>query len=45
MSNWIYVGLAYGVTYIVLTGYTIYLVRARARVVAAAHAQKQRMEV
>jgi heme exporter protein CcmD len=27
MSNWAYVGLAYGITYIVLVGYVVSLVR------------------
>jgi CcmD family protein len=31
MSNWFYVGLAYGVTYLGLFGYTIHLIRRRAR--------------
>lgn len=31
MSNWFYVGLAYGVTYAALIGYTIHLVRQRGR--------------
>lgn len=31
MSNWFYVGLAYGVTYLALIGYTIHVIRARAR--------------
>ena len=29
MSNWFYVGLAYGVTYLGLMGYTIHLIRQR----------------
>ena len=29
MSNWFFVGLAYGVTYFVLAGYAVYLVRRR----------------
>ena len=29
MSNWFYVGLAYGVTYLGLIGYTIHLIRQR----------------
>ena len=31
MSNWFYVGLAYGVTYFVLAAYTVYLIRQRKR--------------
>ena len=27
MSNWGYVGLAYGLTYVVLIGYTVYALR------------------
>ena len=30
MSNWFYVGLAYGITYVGLAIYTIYLFRRRA---------------
>lgn len=29
MSNWSYVGLAFGVTYFVLVAYTVYLFRRR----------------
>ncbi|HEY0808931.1 MAG TPA: heme exporter protein CcmD [Longimicrobiales bacterium] len=35
MTNWFYVGLAYGVTYVGLFGYLIHLVRKRARAEAA----------
>ena len=35
MSNWFYVGLAYGVTYLALIGYTVQLIRRRARAEAA----------
>jgi heme exporter protein CcmD len=31
MSNWFYVGLAYGVTYAALIGYTIHVIRQRSR--------------
>ena len=31
MSNWFYVGMAYGVTYVALIAYTIHLVRKRRR--------------
>lgn len=31
MSNWFYVGLAYGVTYISLLAYTLRLIRKRRR--------------
>jgi CcmD family protein len=29
MSNWFYVGLAYGVTYVGLIGYLVHLIRRR----------------
>ena len=29
MSNWFYVGMAYGVTYLGLIGYTIHMIRQR----------------
>jgi CcmD family protein len=29
MSNWFYVGMAYGVTYLALIGYTVHLIRRR----------------
>jgi len=35
VSNWFYVGLAYGVTWAVLAGYGVYLVRRRSRAAAA----------
>lgn len=44
MSNWFYVGLAYGVTYVVLAGYTIYLMRTHARARAALRTEQQRVE-
>ena len=31
MSNWFYIGLAYGVTYLALLGYTVHLIRRRMR--------------
>lgn len=42
MSNWSYVGLAYGVTYVVLAVYTIYLFRARVRAREALEAEMHR---
>ena len=42
MSNWFYVGLAYGVTYVALLGYAISLVRRRARAEEALHSEPQR---
>lgn len=44
MSNWYYVGLAYGVTYFTLTAYAIYLVRRRARAEHALQAELHRVE-
>lgn len=44
MSNWFYVGLAYGVTYVVLIGYTIFLMRTNARARDAMRSEHQRME-
>jgi hypothetical protein len=41
MSNWGYVGLAYGVTYVVLVAYTIYLFRARSRATDAVQSGKR----
>jgi CcmD family protein len=37
MTNWFYVGLAYGVTYLGLFGYLFHLVRKRTRAQAALH--------
>lgn len=45
MSNWFYVGLAYGVTYVVLIAYTAYLMRAKARVQEALRSEQTRTEV
>ena len=45
MSNWFYVGLAYGVTYVSLAIYTIYLMRRRARAEAALRADVRATEV
>lgn len=42
MSNWFYVGLAYGITYVALSGYAIYLIRRRARALKALRAEQQR---
>ena len=42
MSNWFYVGLAYGVTYVALLGYTISLVRRRARAEEALRSEPHR---
>jgi CcmD family protein len=44
MSNWVYVGAAYGTTYVVLLGYALYLVRRRARAEDELHAELQRLE-
>ena len=44
MSNWFYVGLAFGATYVVLAGYTLYLMRRRARAQHALRAELQRLE-
>ena len=44
MSEWGYVGLAYGVTYFGLVIYTVYLWRRRASAEAALEAEKHRME-
>jgi CcmD family protein len=43
MSNWGYVGLAYGITYFVLGAYTLYLMRRRARA-ESMRADTHRME-
>lgn len=43
-SNWTYVGMAYGVTYFVLLGYAVYLIRRRARAQEALHAELHREE-
>lgn len=45
MSNWFYVGLAYGVTYFTLAAYVIYLVRRRAGAEHALRAELHRLEV
>ena len=45
MSNWGYVGLAYGLTYVSLAVYTIYLMRRRARAEAALRADVRKTEV
>lgn len=42
MSNWFYVGLAYGVTYAALIGYTIHLVRRHSRAAESLRAEPQR---
>jgi CcmD family protein len=42
MSNWFYVGLAYGVTYLGLMGYTISLIRKHNRAAAALRSEPQR---
>ena len=44
MSNWFYVGLAFGTSYVVLGGYTLYLMRRRARALHALRAELQRRE-
>jgi heme exporter protein D len=44
MSDWLYIGLAYGVTLIALLGYTLYL-RACARRAEALWAEADRREV
>jgi heme exporter protein D len=44
MSNWFYVGLAYGVTYLALIGYTIHLVRLRGRAEEALRSDPHRRE-
>ena len=44
MSNWFYVGLAYGITYFVLAGYALYLIRRRSRAEHALRAELQRLE-
>jgi hypothetical protein len=44
MSNWVYVGLAYGTTYVVLLGYAVYLFRRRSRAEYALRAELQRLE-
>lgn len=44
MSNWGYVGLAYGVTYLILIGYTVYLWRRRSSAEEALRAEKHRVE-
>ena len=45
MSEWTYVGMAYGVTYLALLGYTIHLLRRRARALAALRSEPHRREV
>ena len=42
MSNWFYVGLAYGVTYLALIGYTITLIRKHTRAATALRSEPQR---
>ena len=42
MSNWFYVGLAYGATYVGLLAYGVYLLRRRARAQHALHAELHR---
>lgn len=44
MSNWGYVGLAYGLTYFVLGAYAFYLMRRRAQAEASLRADTHRME-
>ena len=44
MSNWGYVGLAYGVTYFVLGAYTLYLMRRRTQAAESLRADTHRME-
>jgi hypothetical protein len=44
MSSWFYVGLAFGITYVVLGAYTLYLMRRRARARHALQAELQRVE-
>jgi heme exporter protein CcmD len=44
MSNWYYVGLAYGITYFVLAGYAVYLIRRRARAQHALETELHRQE-
>lgn len=45
MTNWFYVILAYGMTYVVLAGYAFYLIRRRARAGHALAAELHRPEV
>ena len=44
MSNWFFVGLAYGVTYFVLVGFAVYLVRRRAHAKDALDVEMHRPE-
>lgn len=44
MSNWGFVGLAYGVTYVSLIVYTLYLWRRRSAAQDALRVEKHRME-
>ena len=44
MNEWTYVGMAYGVTYVALLGYTIHLLRRRARAEAALRSDLHRRE-
>jgi heme exporter protein D len=44
MSNWFYVGMAYGVTYVGLIGYTIHLLRSHSRAAAALRAEPHKRE-
>ncbi|HEX6559466.1 MAG TPA: heme exporter protein CcmD [Longimicrobiales bacterium] len=41
-ASWTYVGLAYGVTYFVLIGYAVYLIRRRTRAREALQAELHR---
>ena len=44
MSNWFYVGMAYGLTYLALIGYTIHLIRLRRRAEEALRGDPYRRE-
>ena len=44
ISNWFYVGIAYGVTYVGLLVYTIYLIRRRSRAEQALQSELHRQE-
>ena len=44
MSNWDYVGLAYGISYFVLAAYAVYLVRKRRGAQQALQAELNRLE-
>jgi len=41
-SNWTYVAAAYGVTYLVLIGYAVYLIRRHAHAQSALAAEQHR---